>query len=139
MYFTNCKVRIIVNEKLNLFQRISWWFKELLIQSSINNKPCNGVTIEEVLISNGLLKNGEYLMHLSTYPQKYEVRNKKKDKDKERIINKDKLLNKDKKYFKQNNSTFSYYDKIKYELNNKENKNNPKEKKINKTKKNALA
>lgn len=82
MYFTNCKVRIIVNEKLNLFQRISWWFKELLIQTSINNKPCNGVTIEEVLISNGLLKNGEYLMHLSTYPQKYEVRNKKKDKDK---------------------------------------------------------
>ena len=65
-------------------------------------------------------------------------RNKKKDKDKERTINKNKLLNKDKKYLKQNYSTFSYYDKIKYELNNKEYKNNPKEKRINKNKEKCI-
>lgn len=84
MYFTNCKVEIIVNEELNLLQRIKWWFEELKIQMKINNRTLNGVTIEEALINSGLVKEGEYLMHLSTYPLKYEIRNKEKDKSRKR-------------------------------------------------------
>lgn len=80
MSFSDCRVYIVVNKKLNIFQKIKWWFKELLIQTAIKNKAACGMTIEDVLVSSNLLESDdEYLVHLSTLPEKYEVKNKKLD------------------------------------------------------------
>jgi hypothetical protein len=78
--FFNIKVKIVVNDKLNFFQKLLWKFKELSIKTAIYNKSAKGTTIEEVLKASGILKSDkEYFTHTSIFPQKYEVRDKDKD------------------------------------------------------------
>jgi hypothetical protein len=82
MKLHNCKVKIIVNEELSFFQKIYWKFKEWMIKSAITNKDAKGITVEDALLGSNLLKSeSEYLVHTSIFPQKYEIKDKKKDKE----------------------------------------------------------
>lgn len=83
MYFKKCEVKIVVNDKLSLCQRVGYWIKEAIIQSTLTGKEASGMTIEKVLLGSGLLKNeNEYLSHTSIYPLKYVVKDKTKEKEK---------------------------------------------------------
>lgn len=80
--FGKVEVEIIPNEKkLSFLDSLKTKWKEWLIKKLLTNKEADGYSIEKVINKVLSKKDSEYLHHLDIFPLKFEVRDKKLDKN----------------------------------------------------------